>query len=192
MRRRLEWAQALVDGLCAQSPGDKAHDLARVHVVAKLGVALHRLGRAADAEASYRRAIDLAGDLIRRFPAANRPRIGRSIAREALAKLRFEQGDRAGARAALDEAAADLLALSGDVRMPPPPPIASRIWPNSTGGSAIRGGAGRSPRRSGPTRAASRRPAREDTAPARRAGADAGPDPAGDRSPAPRPPRYSG
>ena len=122
LRRRLMRALTLADQLCAESPADKAPALARVHVVAKLGVTQQRLGKTADAEATYRRAIALEDELVRRMPGILRPRLDRAITQEALAKLLLQDGQRAAARAALDAAAADLIALAESDRKPSPPP----------------------------------------------------------------------
>ena len=67
---------------------------AQVHVHAKLGTALQRLGRADEAEACYRRAIDLEGTLIERSARNDRPRLDRATTREALALLELERGRR--------------------------------------------------------------------------------------------------
>jgi tetratricopeptide (TPR) repeat protein/predicted Ser/Thr protein kinase len=111
---RLRRAQLLIDRFGVESPGDADSAEAPVQVQAKLGTVLHRLQRADDAEACYRRAIALAGSLIERSPMPYLARHDRAVTRQALAVLQIERGRIDEARTLLDAAVADLQALATD------------------------------------------------------------------------------
>ncbi len=108
LANRLKRARDLADALAAASPNEPDPIQAQVHVHAKLGTTLRRLGHPSDAEASYRTALDLATDLIAKAPGTNRPRLDRSDIREALAELLNENHRVEDARSLLEDALADL------------------------------------------------------------------------------------
>jgi len=117
---RLSRARGLVDGLAREAPDDLDHLQSQVHVHAKLGVVFQRLGRADDAEACFRRAVDLAGSLIERSPGKIRPVIDRVDTREALARLQLDRGRRDEARTLVEAAARELRALARTATLIPP------------------------------------------------------------------------
>jgi serine/threonine protein kinase/tetratricopeptide (TPR) repeat protein len=122
---RLRRALTLIDELVAGSPENKDYAQAQQHVQAKLGTTLQLLDRDEEAEACYRRAIALQGELIERAPRTDRPLIDRAATRETLALLQLERGRQAEARALLDATAADLQTLALCESLPPP--LASRF-----------------------------------------------------------------
>lgn len=83
-----------------------------IHVQAKLGTVLRRTGRPNEAEARYRRTVELAGTHIEHAPTNVRARMDRADTREALALLEDERGRRGRARAMLEAAAADLQSIA--------------------------------------------------------------------------------
>jgi tetratricopeptide (TPR) repeat protein/tRNA A-37 threonylcarbamoyl transferase component Bud32 len=119
---RLQRARSLIDQLALEQPENLEYALARLHVHAKLGVALQRRGRVEAAEASYREAIEQAGDLIEQSLGGGRPLLDRVVTREALALLFLETGRREECRHQLDAGAADLDRLSETQHGFPPPP----------------------------------------------------------------------
>jgi tetratricopeptide (TPR) repeat protein len=127
---RLRRALDLIDQLASGSPENAEYAQARQHVQAKLGTTLQLLDRDDEAEACYRRAIALQGELIERRPrtdrpAFDRPLIDRATTRETLAILQLERGRKDEARALLDATATDLQTLAESESMPPP--LASRF-----------------------------------------------------------------
>jgi serine/threonine protein kinase/tetratricopeptide (TPR) repeat protein len=106
--RRLVRAATLIDQLVAESPGNVEYGLARIHVLAKLGVVAQLLKRADDAEARYRRAIAVESEFLGRRPRDARGLLDRATTRQALAILQLDRGRRDEARALLDAAVADL------------------------------------------------------------------------------------
>jgi tetratricopeptide (TPR) repeat protein/tRNA A-37 threonylcarbamoyl transferase component Bud32 len=122
LKGRLDRARMLIDQLVVESPENTEYALTQLHVHAKLGAASRRLGQTAEAVASYRRAIALAGDLIGRLSETGRPRLDRAITREALALLELEGGRGDAARALLDGAAEDLRSLGANGRGGQAPP----------------------------------------------------------------------
>ena len=119
LEQRLRRAQALIDQLVLESPGDVEYAWPQLHVHAKLGAVLQRLNRLDDAESYFRRAIALAGSIIERAPVERRPRLDRADMREALAELQFDRGLPVEARTLLDEAVGDLESVSTDEPMTP-------------------------------------------------------------------------
>jgi tetratricopeptide (TPR) repeat protein len=81
-------------------------------VLGKLGAVLHRLGRASEAEANYRRAITMGESLLGRTDRPNSARIALAELREALATLLLDRGQHDEALALLDTEAADLRSLA--------------------------------------------------------------------------------
>jgi tetratricopeptide (TPR) repeat protein/tRNA A-37 threonylcarbamoyl transferase component Bud32 len=122
LEQRFRRAQALIDALVAESPGELEYAQTRVHVLSKLGVVLQRLKRAGDAETSYRRAIAVEGESIERWPDNGRLRIDRAVTQQALALLLLDRRRADEARTLLDAAAADLKATASFDTMRPPPP----------------------------------------------------------------------
>ena len=119
LESRLSRAQQLLDQLAGERPENLDYLQSQIHVHAKLGAVMQRLGRPRDAETGYRRAIDLAGSLIERSPSPARATIDRADVREALARLVLEGGDREQARTLLEGAVADLHSLDGTRRLSP-------------------------------------------------------------------------
>jgi serine/threonine protein kinase len=122
---RLRRALALIDQLASGSPENAEYAQAQQHVQAKLGATLQLLDRDSEAEACYRRAIALQGELIERRPRTSRPSFDRPLmdratTRETLAILQLERGRKDEARALLDAAAADLQTLAESETMTPP------------------------------------------------------------------------
>ena len=68
----------------------------QIHVYAKLGAVMQRLDRLGEAESCYRRAIDFAGDLMKRSSNPARATIDRADVREALGRLVLDGGQREG------------------------------------------------------------------------------------------------
>jgi tetratricopeptide (TPR) repeat protein len=122
VEQRLRRAGELVDQLVSEAPGDINYAHAQVHVRAKLGMALQRLGRDKEAEESYRQALDLEGAILSRRPSDGRTAYDRGTTRHALAMLLLDRGRTAEARSLLDAAAEELksLATSDKSRHPPP------------------------------------------------------------------------
>ena len=86
LERRLRRARELVDRLASEAPQNLDYVQSQIHVYAKLGAVMQRLDRPADAESSYRRAIELAGSLMER---SNAPAGPRSIGLTCERRLRF-------------------------------------------------------------------------------------------------------
>src|SRR5262249_35711680 len=120
LERWFRRARTLTDQLASEPPHDHKIALARVHVYAKLGVALQRLDRSDEAEAAYRQAIAVEDQEIDRVPDDVPLRIARAMTREALAKLLLDRGGRRDDARAVLEAAADELRSLADGRRPPP------------------------------------------------------------------------
>ncbi len=110
LETRFVRARDLIDGLVAETPDDLTYAQSQVHVHAKLGAVWQLLGRLAEAETCYRRAIAQGGALIDRAPRPFRALLDRAMIRENLADLKLSGGHRDEAVALLDEAAADLIA----------------------------------------------------------------------------------
>jgi serine/threonine protein kinase len=120
LRRARTW----IDQLVSDVPQNLDYIQSQIHVHAKLGTVFERRGRIDEAEACYRRAIDLAGTLIERSPAPLRARVDRADVREALAYIQLERGFKDEARALLEAAVSELRSL----RMPGlPRPLADRF-----------------------------------------------------------------
>jgi tetratricopeptide (TPR) repeat protein len=120
LERRLARARDLIDRLAAESPANPEIVRTRIRVYMKLGSVLKRLGRTDDAEAWYRRVVDLTGASIDRPVEPEDRRLDRATAREALALLDLGRGRPGEARTLLDAAAADLKTIAEGERMPPP------------------------------------------------------------------------
>ena len=116
---QLRRARELVDQLAGEMPENLDYVQSQIHVHAKLGAVLQRLDRPNEAESSYRRAIDFAGDLMKRSPTPVRATIDRADVREALARLNLEGGQRDQARRLLEAAVADLRSLEGSRHLSP-------------------------------------------------------------------------
>lgn len=125
LEQRLERAQQLIDELVAEVPDDVDYAMLRAHVWAKHGVVLQRLKRLDEAEACYRRAIALDGQLIERVPEFDRPRLARATTRETLALLRLDRNQNGEARALLEAALEELKVLASWSHTPPP--LAGRL-----------------------------------------------------------------
>jgi len=108
---QLRRARVLIDQLAREMPQNLDYIQDQIHVHAKLGTVFERRNQATDAEACYRRAIDLAGTLIERSPGSFRPTVDRADVREALAYLQQERGLSGEARALLEAAVSDLRSL---------------------------------------------------------------------------------
>jgi predicted Ser/Thr protein kinase/tetratricopeptide (TPR) repeat protein len=119
LERQLRRARELVDQLAAEKPENLDYVQSQIHVHAKLGAVLQRLDRSGEAESSYRRAIEFAGDLMKRSPTPVRATIDRADVREALASLVLVGGARDQARTLLAEAVADLRSLEGTRHISP-------------------------------------------------------------------------
>ncbi len=109
LESRLRRGRELAERLVADSPGDaeSARDLAEI--LGRLGGTLQSLDRADEAEACYRRAIDLAGTIVDRLDHHERVRLDRVAVREALAMLQAAKGRR-------DEAVAQAEAMVDELR----------------------------------------------------------------------------
>jgi predicted Ser/Thr protein kinase/tetratricopeptide (TPR) repeat protein len=121
---QLRRARALIDQLAGEAPQNVDYIQAQVHVHAKLGTVFERRNQLALADASYRRAIELAGTLIERIPKSMRARVDRADVSEALACLQEQRGLADQARVLLEAAVSDLESLHGHG---PAPPIADRF-----------------------------------------------------------------
>ena len=108
LQKRLERARELVDRLAAENADNLDYVQSQIHVYAKLGAVMQRLGRPGEAEAAYGRAIDFAGFLMERSTNPARATVDRADVREALALLVLEGGRRDTARALLEGAVSDL------------------------------------------------------------------------------------
>jgi serine/threonine protein kinase len=108
LEARLRRARELAEGIVAEVPDDaeSARDL--VEVLGKQGATLQSLDRPDEAEACYRRAIDLSGTLFDRMERPWRAHLDRLAAREALAVLLTAQGRRDEALALADAMVAEL------------------------------------------------------------------------------------
>jgi eukaryotic-like serine/threonine-protein kinase len=113
LESRLRRARDIVDQLADEVPENLDYLQSQIHVYAKLGAVMQRLDRPAEAESSYRRAIEFAGSLMERSKSPARATIDRADVREALALLALEQGRRDEARNLLDGAVEDLRSLQG-------------------------------------------------------------------------------
>jgi tetratricopeptide (TPR) repeat protein len=124
MEARLRRAEDQAGRLPAGSPAGYDEIMAMIHVQARLGTVLRRLGRSDQADDRYRQAIELAGTLLDRDPRDVRARVDRADTREALALLDLERGRKDEALTLLAAAAADLqsVAVKG-----PMPSIADRF-----------------------------------------------------------------
>jgi tetratricopeptide (TPR) repeat protein len=122
MEKRLRRASELIDQLVAEGTGDINYAHAQVHVRAKLGMALQRLGRDKEAEDSYRQALDLEGAILSRRPNDGRTIFDRGTTRHALAMLLLNRGQTDQSKSLLNAAAAELksLATTDQSRRPPP------------------------------------------------------------------------
>jgi serine/threonine protein kinase len=114
IERGLRKALPLVDRLAAESPNAIEYVMAQARWKARLGAALRRLDRPAEAETAYRESIAHDESLLGRFPDPVPVRFVLSTNREALAHLLLEQGRRGEARTLLDRAAADLDGIATD------------------------------------------------------------------------------
>ncbi len=119
LERRLGRARELVDQLAGENRRNLDYIQSQIHVYAKLGAVLQRLGRSDDAEAAYRRAIDFAGTLMGRASNPARATIDRADVREALALLVLELGNHDAARGLLEGAVGDLRSLEGSPQIRP-------------------------------------------------------------------------
>jgi eukaryotic-like serine/threonine-protein kinase len=119
LERRLGRARELVDQLAGENPQNLDYIQSQIHVYAKLGAVLQRLGRPREADDAYRRAIDFAGTLMGRASNPARATIDRADVREALALLVLEGGDQESARGLLEGAVGDLRSLEGSPQIRP-------------------------------------------------------------------------
>ncbi len=119
LEAQLRRARGLVDQLAGEMPEHLDYVQSQIHVHAKLGAVLQRLDRADEAELSYRRSIEFAGDLMRRSPTPVRATIDRADVQEALARLVLDGGQREQARGLLEVAVADLRSLEGTRHVSP-------------------------------------------------------------------------
>jgi eukaryotic-like serine/threonine-protein kinase len=119
LEARLRRARDVVDQLAGENPQNLDYIQSQIHVCAKLGAVMQRLGRPGDAEAAYRRAIDFAGALKGRTSSPARATIDRADVRVALALLVLDEGNRDAARGLLEEAVGDLRSLDGSPRVRP-------------------------------------------------------------------------
>ncbi len=124
MEHRLRRAEVHAERLAAASPEGIDGIQPMIHVQAKLGTVLRRTRRPDEAEARYRRAIELAGTLLNHLPTNLRARLDRADTREALALLEAERGRDDQARSQLAAAVADLQAVATDE---PRPAISDRF-----------------------------------------------------------------
>jgi tetratricopeptide (TPR) repeat protein len=118
MEARLRRAEAHAELLAADSPQGTDWVVPMVHVQSKLGTVLRRSGRTDEAEARYRRAIDLARKLLNADPANARARLDRADTLEALALLELDRGRRDRAGELLDLVADELDEVVLDGPMP--------------------------------------------------------------------------
>jgi eukaryotic-like serine/threonine-protein kinase len=119
LESQLRHARELVDRLAGEMPENLEYVQSQIHVHAKLGAVMQRLDRRGDAESCYLRAIEFAGDLMKRSTSPARATIDRADVREALARLVLDGGQRDQARLLLEGAVADLRSLEGARRMSP-------------------------------------------------------------------------
>jgi tetratricopeptide (TPR) repeat protein/predicted Ser/Thr protein kinase len=120
--RAREMADRLADGTPDESRDKLEYTRAQVHVEAKLAAVLQRLERLDDAEACYRRAIELEDTLIEQSPggrAKGRDRFDRTTLRQSLAQLLIQRGRPDEARAILDAVAEELTSLAGSEKGSP-------------------------------------------------------------------------
>ena len=89
---RLRRARMLIEPLTGDVSSAPRLDVARVHVLAKLGVILQRLGQLDEAEANYREAIEIAGQILDQSPDNIRIKVDRVDIREELAMLLVNRG----------------------------------------------------------------------------------------------------
>jgi serine/threonine protein kinase len=124
MEGRLRQAEVHTERIAAGSPPGADLMMSMIHVQAKLGTVLRRIGRLDEAEACYRRAIDLAGALVDRDSKDLRARLDRADTREAWALLEDQRDRKEQALTLLGASASELqsLAIRG-----PMPSVADRF-----------------------------------------------------------------
>ena len=121
----LRRARPLIDRLVIEEPENKEYGSFRTRIYVKLGGTLKRLDRLDEAEACYREAITIEGQLIDQSPGHAPPRIDRATTREALALIALQRERRDEARSLLAEAVADMQVLRTNDR--PRPPTSARL-----------------------------------------------------------------
>ncbi len=125
LEQRFRRAKLLIDTLAQESPDEQGYVLDQIHMCAKLGMALQRLKRYDEAEASYHEALALEGQQLAGPSRPDRPMLDRATTQEALGVLELERGQQDAALPHLAAAADDLIALTKQDFMPPP--LAKRL-----------------------------------------------------------------
>ena len=113
IERRLRGMETSIGRLVAASPGNPDYLRGQVQLLAKLGLVHHKQGRP-DAEASFRRALELASILVEREPEKASPHSDRSDVLEAYALVLADGGNIVKAREFLEAAMQDLEWVAAD------------------------------------------------------------------------------
>ena len=113
IERRLRGMETSIGRLVAASPGNPDYLRGQIQLLAKLGLVRHKQGQP-DAEALFRRALELADNLVRREPEVAYPHSDRSDVLEAYALVIADGGNLVKARELLETAMQDLEWVAAD------------------------------------------------------------------------------
>jgi len=109
---RWQRAREIEEKLAGELPDEMEYVAALAGIESKLGTVLDRLGRTADAEASFQRAVSLRNSMAGRFPDGSYNAILLAVARTALAGFLVKHDQPAAARTCLETCVAEVKAIA--------------------------------------------------------------------------------